>query len=133
MDAKITQLNGIFQAKLGWLVGQIYSRVGTDDIPQTQITKKLKDALKDVAICIEDQKVQAVTKAYAEFKSLNLGVKMSEKAISKVLVDIPSRKKLVFEQIDKVIKEVLGEDNAPLYAKLQKRLDNDSALTSLLK
>jgi hypothetical protein len=133
LDAKITQLNGTFQAKLGWLVGHMYSRVGTEDIPQVQIAEKLKSALKDVALCIEDQKVAALEKAFAEFKQANPGVKMTEKAITKVLVDIPSRKTLVFEQTDRIIKEALGEDNAPLYAKLRKRLENDSALISLLK
>lgn len=133
LDAKITQLNGTFQAKLGWLVGQMYSRVGTDDIPKDQITKKLKSALKDVALCIEDQKVAALEKAYAEFNRANPDRKMSEQEITKVLVDLPNRKKLVIDQTDKIIRDILGEDNAHLCAKLRKRLDNDSALTSLLK
>lgn len=133
LGAKITQLNGTFQAKLGWLVGHMYSRVGTDDIPREQIAEKLKSALKDVALCIEDQKVTALEKAFAEFKQANPGVKMTQSEITKVLVDIPSRKSLVFEQTDKIIKEALGEANASLYVKLRKRLENDSALISLLK
>lgn len=133
LDAKITQLNGTFQAKLGWLVGQMYSRVGTEDLSREKIAEKLKSALKDVALCIEDQKVAALEKVYAEFKDANPGVKMPEKAITEALVNIPNRKKLVFEQTDKIIKEALGENNAPLYAKLRRRLENDSALISLLK
>jgi len=133
LDAKVTQLNGTFQAKLGWLVGQMYSRVGTEDFPQEKIGKKLKVALKDVALWIEDQKVAALEKAFTEFQIEQPGAKMSKEAIAKALVGIPTRKQLVLEQTDKIIKETLGEENVALYAKLRRRLENDAALISFLK
>ncbi|BAC47429.1 bsr2164 [Bradyrhizobium diazoefficiens USDA 110] len=37
--AKILQLTDTFQAKLGWLVGQMYSPVGTQDMDADKATK----------------------------------------------------------------------------------------------
>ncbi len=49
LAARIAQLQDIFQAKLGWLVGNIYSRVGTPDWVPTKATEeefsKLIDAM----------------------------------------------------------------------------------------
>ncbi len=45
VDAKILQLTDTFQAKLGWLVGQLYSRVGTQDMDATRLSTKIADYL----------------------------------------------------------------------------------------
>lgn len=44
VSSKIAQLNEIFQAKIGWLVGNIYSRVGTPDLEEHESDP---DTLKD--------------------------------------------------------------------------------------
>lgn len=54
LAAKILQLNDTFQAKLGWLVGQMYSRVGTPDWNKKELTTKIKEILKDSAIWVND-------------------------------------------------------------------------------
>lgn len=46
LDAKILELSEVFQAKLGWSVGNLYSRVGTDDyIDGAKISKNQLDKL----------------------------------------------------------------------------------------
>jgi hypothetical protein len=49
-----------------------------------------------------------------------------------VTYTLPTRKQKVLEQAEKILTEVLGQDD-PMAAKLRKRLKNDTALTSLLK
>lgn len=133
LSAKIAQLTGTFQAKLGWLVGQMYSRVGTDDFPRETIAKKVKAALKDVALWVDDQKVVALEKLFVEFQVANPGAKMSEAQISQALGGVPTRKQLVLAQTDKIMKETLTDLDVGLYTKLRKRLENDAALSALLK
>lgn len=133
LAAKVAQLTSTFQAKLGWLVGQMYSRVGTDDFARDIISKKTKSALKDVALWIDDQHVQAVERVFNEFQVAQPGNKMPATEITKALSKIPNRKQLVLEQAERIIKETLGEGNNALCTKLRKRLENDAALIALLK
>jgi hypothetical protein len=133
LDAKIAQLTGTFQAKLGWLVGQMYSRVGTEDFAREVLANKLKQALQDTALWIDDQKITALEKAYVAYQIEHPGTKMSKIAITKALAGVPTRKQLVLDQTNKIILETLGKDNEALYTKLKKRLENDAGLSSILK
>jgi len=54
--AKMLQLTDTFQAKLGWLVGQLYSRVGTQDMDPDRGAKKIADALEGVALWVDDRR-----------------------------------------------------------------------------
>lgn len=48
LNSKVAELNGVFQSKLGWLVGNLYSRVGTPDWTPDNFTKEeFKKLLKD--------------------------------------------------------------------------------------
>lgn len=51
LDAKIIELKSNFQAKLGWLVGSLYSRVGTEDFVPTHFSenKHFLDHIRNVA------------------------------------------------------------------------------------
>jgi len=49
LKARIMQLKEIFQAKLGWLVGNMYSRVGTPDwVPAVVTEKAFADLIEDI-------------------------------------------------------------------------------------
>ena len=47
-ESRILTLNEEFRAKLGWLVGSIYSRVATKDWPKTEAKKRIEAHLADV-------------------------------------------------------------------------------------
>ena len=55
--ARIAQLQDIFQAKLGWLVGEIYSRIGTPDwvpgqMSDTEFDSLLEKQLNEMALWV---------------------------------------------------------------------------------
>jgi len=131
--AKQLQLKSVFQAKLGWLVGQMYSRVGTDDLPQDVLTKKVSSALKDAALWVDDNKVALLEDAYAQLSADNPEVKMTPAQIALAISRGKTRKQKVIEQATAVISKALGGDKAELTQKLRKRLESDAALTALLK
>jgi hypothetical protein len=133
LNAKVLQLTDTFQAKLGWLVGQMYSRVGTKDWESGALKNKVKKALNsDIAIWVENDKVKLLEDVYEDLSNIEPNVIMSRADISKAIKNLPTRKQKVLEQAEKILTEVLGQDD-PMAAKLRKRLENDTALTSLLK
>lgn len=130
LGAKILELDASFQAKLGWLVGQLFSRVGTEDWLKEKLTPKVNAALRDVAIWVPDQKFNAVVEKAPKGKLL------SAQDVKGILRSIPDKKKQVLERTAEIISELIGEEDPELLKvadKLNKRLSSDSALTSLLK
>jgi hypothetical protein len=130
--AKIIQLTDTFQAKLGWLVGQMFSRVGTPDWDHAELSKKVNAALKDAAIWIDDTKIDAVENAYKTIADGDSARTMSAAEISSVVSSVPTRKQKVVNQARMIISDFLKED-ANRAQKLVRRLESDAALTALLK
>lgn len=58
LEARFAQLKEIFQAKLGWLVGNMYSRVGTPDWVPEQTTQenfnsRVEETLKNICLWVD--------------------------------------------------------------------------------
>lgn len=133
LAAKILQLTDVFQAKLGWLVGQMYSRVGTDDFPHEVATQKTKLALKDAALWVEDGKVSALEMAYASLQQAQPGVPMTVEQVKEAISRAKTKKQEVLERTAVVIDKALGDSHGELAQKLRKRLESDAALSQLLR
>lgn len=59
LNARFVQLDDIFQAKLGWLIGNLYSRVGTPDWVPQQTTEEefdsiVEETLNNICLWIDD-------------------------------------------------------------------------------
>ncbi|THD63613.1 MAG: hypothetical protein E7813_17850 [Bradyrhizobium sp.] len=132
IESKVLQLTDTFQAKLGWLVGDMFSRVGTPDWEPSEINKKVTAAVRDAAIWVDDSKINAVEAAYRDIADGDVNRKMSAAEITSVVSRVPTRKQLVINQANVVIAEVLRGNDAQAQ-KLIRRLESDSALTALLK
>lgn len=57
LNAKAIELDGVFQSKLGWLVGNLYSRVGTPDwvpdtLPKEEFSALIKETVKSNSLWI---------------------------------------------------------------------------------
>lgn len=132
LDAKILQLDQTFQAKLGWLFGQLYSRVGTTDWPLEDLKAKIKNVLNDAAIWVEESKIGALEATYQKLSEHESNAVMTEQDISKAVSSAPTKKQLVLDQAEKVISAALGPARHNEVTLLRRRLESDSALTSLL-
>lgn len=69
LRAKIIQLDDVFQSKLGWLVGNLYSRVGTPDYWPTAISEK-RDFNDLVQNLLEGQLVWVPQRIFRDVKEL---------------------------------------------------------------
>ena len=132
IEAKMLQLTDTFQAKLGWLVGQMYSRVGTPDMNADRATKKISDALSAVALWVDDAKIRALESRFAELSEGNPQKVMSPQEISAALKAVPNLKQQVISRATEILSETLGADQGTTARKLSTRLSNDAALTRLL-
>ena len=129
LNARVLSLEEMFQAKLGWLVGQLYGRVGTDEwIPKAVPTQQAFDALVNVkagAVCtwIPDRKL-----------------KKARKDIDPKLPDEELRKKIELVRIKTVREEVLDRVVVIIQSKIpgaqaaiiRTALGSDTDLKSLL-
>lgn len=133
LDAKMLQLNETFQAKLGWLVGQMYSRVGTQDWDPKKMKDKVSKVLAEAAIWVDDAKLPPVEEAFKVKAQENPGVRMTSAEISRVIAKAPDKRRRVLDEASRVISEALGEENSELAEKLRKRLEGDAGLSTVLR
>lgn len=132
LDAKLAQLDDPFQAKLGWLIGQLYSRVGTLDWDTKLLSKKVSDALKGAALTIEDEKMNALEKNMRDDPSIKEAI-VNQQALMKALKDIPSRKQSVISNISVIVNDLIGAQHQSVAKRIVQRIENDSAITTLLR
>lgn len=133
LQAKILQLDATFQAKLGWLVGQMYSRVGTLDWEPAKLKGKVGKVLQEAAIWVDEGKVASLEAAFGTFAQANPGVPMPQGEVTYAIAKAPSRKQLVLKEATRVIDETLGPEHAGLADRLRKRLEGDAGISTLLK
>ena len=127
------QLTAEFQAKLGWLLGQLFSRVGTQDWEPRSLTKKINGVLKDAAIWVPDATISHLETEFAKHRDADHNATMSAQEISRAVSKAPTRKQAVMGRVAEIVAEVLGAGHEGQAASLLKRLEGDSALTTLLR
>jgi hypothetical protein len=67
--AKKLSLSESFRAKLGWMIGNVYSRIGTEDWVPGTLTKnafktKIKNTLEELSQWVDDQRLESVKKEF---------------------------------------------------------------------
>lgn len=132
LAAKVLELDDTFQAKLGWLVGQMYSRVGTLDWDTNKIKIKSKGLLENAAIWVDDDKIKALEIGFKTFHDSNPERKMTKRDIVSIIKGVPTLKKQVLEQVETLVLGVFGKNEGDKVAKLSKRLADDPFLSKLL-
>jgi len=85
LDAKAAQIQESFRAKLGWLVGNIYSRVGTkewNDCHEEKVGKAASRLLREHLVNMDEDEVQMITKEAPKYLDME---KCSKKDIDGLL------------------------------------------------
>jgi hypothetical protein len=78
-EAKTLSLSEGFRAKLGWMIGNVYSRVGTEDwVPGTltsnEFSTKIKTTLESLSQWVDDKQLEAVKKEVFPKESNNVDI-----------------------------------------------------------
>lgn len=132
--AKIAGITDVFQAKLGWLLGQMYSRVGTPDFQPTEIGRKVKDYTDGVALWLEEAEVKNLRKLVQEHNEDPNNGPVGKKEIREMLKKLPKQKNQVIDAVLSVItSEGLVVNPSPERFALRKALERDSQLAQFFK
>jgi hypothetical protein len=110
--AKLAGISDVFQAKLGWLIGQMYSRVGTPDFEPATLAAKVK--------------------AYTEGIVAQHGSSPSRKELASMISQIPKRKNLVINSVlDVAASQGLFAAVSPERLSFRRALEKDSTFAGL--
>jgi hypothetical protein len=133
LAARLLSLDDVFQAKLGWLVGNMYSRVGTadwvpDNLTESEFSAKVKSFLDDAVRWVDGDQLRAAKRLVPEGLA-------NRDAMRDLVTEtkVPKRKDRVLDAVLKVARDqalVVDEDAAK---KLRVRLENDPDFSGLLK
>lgn len=130
--AKIVGITDVFQAKLGWLLGQMYSRVGTPDFDSAMLSQKVKDYTEGVAIWLEDSDVKSLRALVDEYRREENNVVVGSKELAALIAKVPKRKKQVIDAVLEVVAaQGLVPEVSPQRFALRKALEKDSAFSKL--
>lgn len=133
LDAKILELDSTFQAKLGWLVGQMYSRVGTFDWEPRELEKKVSAVLRLAAHSVPDSDFAHLEETLKTIALENPDKRITTAEIRRAVAKVPKKKEKVLRQIAQVVDELIGPSDKKLAEKLLRRIESDEGLTTLLR
>jgi len=134
--ARRGRLKSEFQAKLGWLVGNLYSRVGTEDwseprqrkLESEKIIKNVVESLNDVAWASE----QAIRKAS------EVGYETTGKSPAQISKELAELEPASLDQLmQQALRRILADQrfglNGTVQEQIMARIPNDAEMSSLLK
>jgi hypothetical protein len=135
LNARVLQLTDNFQAKLGWLVGQLYSRVGTPDWPEEQLRNKISEKLKNTAVWVNDDIISLLDTRVSEFEKTNQDARIDSVTLNGLIKELPIKKERAIEAILNVLisEQLLPPGNDKKKLNLQKKLRSDPVFSSFFK
>ncbi|MCW3502071.1 hypothetical protein [Burkholderia cenocepacia] len=92
IKARRLQLDDAFQAKLGYLIGQQYAKVGTRDWDENAISEKVDDIIKKTAVWVPDADMGALADSIAEFQGKNNGEPIDDVKLNSIIGNLPTKK-----------------------------------------
>lgn len=133
LNSRTVSLDKEFQAKLGWLVGNLYSRVGTEDwapnhYPNERWERIVDDILDEHYTFIDDSKARAAKKK-PEAKTI------TDRDAARDFIDkvrVPTKRE---EAIGAIVEVLISENllDKSLSEKARKHLQNTAALSGFFK
>lgn len=125
--AKLAGISDVFQAKLGWLIGQMYSRVGTPDFEPATLSEKVKTYTEGIAVWLEDSDAKALRGLVAQH-----GANPGSKELASMISQIPKRKNLVINSVlDIAVSQGLFAAISPERRNFRRALENDATFARL--
>ena len=130
-NARHGRLTPEFSSKLGWLLGNLYSRVATPDWSDHSGGKEEFNNLRDTFLESDPEYefrrwVKRSGLMAAKRKNLNLSGKNPEDAFSAIQAVAPKTPKITaIERVQEIAQNLLGEERLDLIDKLGMRLDDD--------
>lgn len=100
-EARILTLNDEFRPKLGWLMGNIFARVGTADWHTDDLDKEVRSLLDSNIIWLDEEKIKAARLTEEEVEKMT-----PEEIRTRIAATMPPKRK--DQVIDAVVTELLN-------------------------
>lgn len=126
LSARILQLTEPFRAKLGWLVGESYSRIGTQDWALEGKTKIIERYLEGPIIWVSDKQKKEIIKKLTQDNLESFGLEH----IKKIMDQFKSKKEILLEALGRIFKNHITD---PHLTKLLESVRNDSQIADIFK
>lgn len=141
-DARRGRLKPEFQSKLGWLTGNLFSRVGTTDWNES--SERQKELKKLIALLMGEDKSQQsdnsivwINGSWVEAaKKSGVNIRELRKdQLPEIIAKhkFPTPKEDIVKVVKQTIKKMLPNTDDEIIKKLENRLLNDSEITAALK
>lgn len=138
LDAKVAQLKEIFAAKLGRLVGDLYSRVGTPDIsdhvPNPDEFKKsfFENVFAREMLVLSKNQKKKMKKIVQDWRDANPRVELDSTKVKELSEELPRQSDLVIARVLKTLEEKKCIDPTNLDA-ARIALESDAGWKNLAK
>lgn len=135
LNAKMLELTEEFKAKLGWLVGNIYSRVGTTDWESIKTDRErkqmLNNKLEDYFMIVPRIKMNAVTKVIESLTEEKVEAEEINRIIAETKIETTFDKAItiITNEIRKGGLQLTADDEQLLIG----RIKNNNTLQNLIK
>jgi hypothetical protein len=138
LRSKIAQLQDIFAAKVGWSVGNLYSRVGTPDmkLPDAQRYKEsfFSDSLDSRAIWLSASQFRRFDKALELWKQSNPNANPSLETLKNIVERLETDMELISDRALNALSEAgFFNPDPDVRARASNVLTNDTSLRRLIK
>jgi hypothetical protein len=101
--ARILTLQPMFQAKLGWLVGQMYARVGTDDWKPEDLRKNIRDIAKDAGYWVDDKTLAQARATVQAWRAAHPDAVLDVAELAKLVKGLPTKKSLAVSHLNRLL------------------------------
>jgi hypothetical protein len=134
LDARVASLMKSFQAKLGWLIGNMYSRVGTEDwVPEHDTSKdfqkRIAYLLDSTCPWVDDEKLK-VAKRTASAELLTKPLEEIRAHITNA--EVTPKRDRVINSVLQVLREFNVVNDDALEKQIRTRLTNHPEIASVL-
>lgn len=141
LKARFLSIQDTFRAKLGWLVGELYSRVGTEDWPAAKLKEKIQDLIEGAAIWLEQRRLKQLKLLLADWMRDNPGLSPTKADIETLIKRTKDRKAESISRAIEVLRQApefsrlvaQGHLSAEIWEKVEQRLVSDQQLTTALR
>ncbi len=137
---KVAQLDDIFAAKVGWMTGNLYSRIGTPDIednlPNSKEYKRdfFEDVLYKKTVWLSPAQIKVLKIEIKNWKRENAHQEMTIDVARSLLDSIPDDVTLASQRAVKILTDnnIIANDDASIDS-ARKLLQNDTSFKKLIK
>jgi hypothetical protein len=103
LAGRVAQVTDLFQAKLGWLLGQQFSRVGTPDWTPEGLAEKVRSVSERTLSWLPDHQFTQLKAAIRKFEQDNPGADLDDARFTEMRTGLQNKRDLVISSVIDVL------------------------------